>query len=81
MRARSARTVHMTQVPKDYMTITSGLGDAPPQTVTHRYRFIHNDIVYGVIEMAAFKMLKPHEIAFVEKVAESIASTISTVEC
>jgi len=73
------RTVHMTQVPKDYMTITSGLGDAPPQTVLI-VPLIHNDVVYGVVEMAAFKMLKAHEIAFVEKVAESIASTISTVE-
>lgn len=73
------RTIYLTQVPKDYVSITSGLGDAPPQTVLI-VPLIHNEIVYGVVELAAFKKLKQHEVSFIEKVGDSIASTISTVE-
>jgi PAS domain S-box-containing protein len=39
-----------------------------------------NDDVFGVIEMASFKPFLEHEISFVEKVAESIALTISSVK-
>ena len=38
-----------------------------------------NDEIFGVIEMASFKPFMEYEINFVEKTAESIAQTISTV--
>jgi PAS domain S-box-containing protein len=69
----------MTEVPNNYVNITSGLGSSNPRCLLIvPLRF--NDMVYGVIEMASFSVYQPFQINFIEKVAESIASTISTVK-
>ncbi|HEY0655846.1 MAG TPA: cache domain-containing protein [Chryseosolibacter sp.] len=72
-------THYLKVIPQNYITITSGLGGAQPGSVLI-VPLIHNSIVYGAIEMASFNEMLPHEIEFVEKVAESIASTIATVQ-
>lgn len=72
-------TIHLREVPENYIRITSGLGQALPRTII-LVPLMHNDTVYGVLEMASFRVFADHEITFIEKVAESIASTISTVQ-
>ncbi len=77
--AMERQTIHMTNVPDNYVFITSGLGKANPRSLVI-VPLIINDEIHGVIEVASFKDFKKFEIEFVEKVAESIASTISTVK-
>ncbi|MDA3890207.1 MAG: PAS domain-containing protein [Salinivirgaceae bacterium] len=71
------KTVFLTDVPKNYHNITSGMGDAQPGCILI-VPCILNDAVFGIIELASFTELKPFEIEFVEKLGESIGSTLSS---
>jgi PAS domain S-box-containing protein len=73
------KTIYMVDIPDNYVHITSGLGKANPRSLII-VPLIINDEIHGVIEVASFKEFEKFEIGFVEKVAESIASTISTVK-
>lgn len=76
--ALERETIFITEVPDEYVEITSGLGSANPRCVV-LVPLKHEEQVLGVIEMASFKILEPFEVEFLEKVAESIASTILAV--
>ena len=65
----------LSEIPQNYITIRSGLGEAVPNYILICPMKI-NDEVYGIIELASFSPFKEHHIEFVEKVGESIASTI-----
>jgi len=71
-------TIYMTAVPQDYVRITSGLGEATPRSILI-VPLIFNEQVYGAVEMASFKEFLPHQIVFVEKIAQNIASTIASL--
>lgn len=76
--ALEQKTIYMTELPAGYFTVTSGLGEGQPGALI-LVPLRANETVYGVIEMAALQPLLRHEIEFLEKTAESIAMTISTV--
>ena len=74
-----AQSIYLVEIPDDYVAITSSLGSAKPNALLVMPLKV-NGKVFGILELATFGKYEPHEIELVEKLAESIASTISTVK-
>ncbi len=72
-------TIHISEIPQDYLEIESGLGDAPPNNLLIIPLLTDNGLL-GVIEIASFKELKEFEIEFSENLAKTIASTLESVK-
>lgn len=77
--AMEAETILLTEVPANYITITSGLGKATPNCLI-LIPLKHENVVLGVIEMASFSVFTPNEVEFLERVGEIIASAVSSVK-
>lgn len=71
--------IYMTKVPDNYVTITSGLGFSTPRCVLI-IPLIFNEQTHGVIELASFQELEDYELGFVERVSESISSSLASVK-
>ncbi|GAL85512.1 pas sensor protein [Sporocytophaga myxococcoides] len=76
---QEGETIFMTEIPNDYMYITSGVGGASPSSlVIVPVKF--NDKIFGVIELASFKIIPNHQIKFIEAIAESFGSTVHNMK-
>ncbi|MGC9312767.1 MAG: GAF domain-containing protein [Sediminispirochaetaceae bacterium] len=67
------------KIPDGYLTITSGLGKANPDFLVIE-PLVWNGQVFGIMEIAAFNRMEDFKLQFVHRVAENIATTISTME-
>ena len=77
--AQEKQTIFLTDIPPEYIEITSGLGDAPPRSLLI-VPLLNEKSIFGILEIASFNTFQPHEIEFIEKLAQSIASTFASVK-
>lgn len=75
--AKEKETIYMKEIPSNYVKITSGLGEATPRCLMLVPLKVRDE-VSGVLEIASFQLFEEHQVAFIEKVAENIASLISS---
>jgi CheY-like chemotaxis protein/HAMP domain-containing protein len=69
----------LTNVPDDYITIESGLGEAKPRNIYVK-PIVHNDKVAAVVELGALASFSEAQSLFLNSVAESIAITIESAK-
>lgn len=72
-------TIYMTEIPHDYIQVTSGLGDSNPDALLLLPMKIEEDVL-GVIEIATFGKFEDYQVKFVEEASLSIASTLKSTE-
>ncbi len=68
--------VYMTDVPNEYIEIESGTGSANPKSILIVPLKVEDEVL-GVIELASFNEIEKYEIDMIEKIADSIASSLA----
>lgn len=77
--ALEKQTVHLTEIPDNYIQITSGLGGSNPNSLLLVPMKMENEVL-GIIEVASFNDFEEHEIDFLEQASLSIASSLNMAE-
>src|SRR5690348_6399542 len=77
--ALEKKRIVVTNVPKDYIRVTSALGDAPPANLVVLPVLFEGE-VRAVIELASFQPFSPTHIDFLDQLAESIGIVLNTIE-
>ena len=70
------KTILITDIPKGYVKLSSGLGEIAPNYI-YLIPLQYSDMVQGVIEVASLRPLEEYKVKFMEKIAENISSFIS----
>jgi hypothetical protein len=73
------QSLFLTDIPKNYIKISSGMGEALPRTLL-LVPIKTEDQVQGVLELASFEIFQDFEITFVEKIAEYLAGVVNSVK-
>ncbi|MCK4746478.1 MAG: PAS domain S-box protein, partial [Bacteroidales bacterium] len=76
--AQEKERIFLTEVPDEYFEVSSGTGYSKPNCILLVPLKIGQQ-VYGVVELATIRLLRPFEIEFVESLAESISSSLLAV--
>jgi PAS domain S-box-containing protein len=71
--------VYITNIPKDYIKITSGIGEALPTCICI-LPLIFDGTICGVLEIASFQKLEATDLEYLKKISESIGYNLSSIE-
>jgi len=77
--ALEKKRIVVTDVPKDYVRISSALGEGTPANLVVLPVLFEGE-VRAVIELASFKPFSPTHIDFLDQLAESIGIVLNTIE-
>src|SRR5438034_6371389 len=69
----------LTNVPSDYIKITSGMGEAPPLNIIVM-PVVFEGMVKAVLELASFDRFNPTHETFLDQLTESIGIVLNTIE-
>jgi signal transduction histidine kinase/HAMP domain-containing protein/CheY-like chemotaxis protein len=76
--ARSKRSVVVANLPEGYVTISSGLGEAPPANLAI-VPILFEDQVLGVIELASFTAFSQVQTDFLGQLTETLGVAFNTI--
>jgi signal transduction histidine kinase/HAMP domain-containing protein/ActR/RegA family two-component response regulator len=69
----------LTDVPGDYVTISSGLGESRPLNIIV-LPILYEGAIRAVVELASFSRFSPTHQAFLDQLTESIGLVLNTIE-
>ncbi|MEL6536502.1 MAG: GAF domain-containing protein, partial [Bacteroidota bacterium] len=67
----------LTDIPDHYLHINSGLGQANPRSLTIQ-PLIYQDDVIGIVELATFQEWTDHELDFLKRASENLATALDS---
>ncbi len=73
------KSILLKKIPQGYTQITSGLGEATPNSLL-LVPMISTEKIYGVLEIASFSEFAPYHLQFLEKLCETMAGAIATLK-
>jgi len=76
---RENETVYLTDLPKGYVHISSGLGESDPTCLVIVPLKVNAE-TYGIVELASFQVIEKYQVEFIEKIGETIAASIANVK-
>jgi len=77
--AQEKERILLTDVPSDYVKISSGLGEATPLNII-ALPILFEGSVRAVVELASFSQFSPTHQAFLDQLTESIGLVLNTIE-
>jgi signal transduction histidine kinase/CheY-like chemotaxis protein/HAMP domain-containing protein len=77
--ALEKQRIHLTQVPSEYVRISSGLGEASPFNIVV-VPVLFEGQVKAVMELASFERFSPTHLTFLDQLTESIGIVLNTIE-
>ena len=71
--------IYINELPEEYSDIISGVGQTKPRFVL-LVPLKTGQEIFGILELASFRGLEKDELSFIDQLAESIASTLQSVQ-